>query len=279
MLIRCWGSRGSIAVSGKEYLKYGGDTTCIEITAKSGDKIIIDAGTGIRKLGHKLCAEGYGELNILFTHSHWDHISGFPFFKPVHLEKSKINIYGPHSANESIKTVLEKTLTAPFFPIELDDISSKLTFIDITKDNFTIGSITISTIALNHTNSGVGYKFTEDGKSFVFLTDNEIRHAHDGGPSKEEFIEFCKDADLFFHDSEFTEEDYVITKGWGHSVYSDSVEVAGKANVKTLGLFHHNQERTDDQVDEILKDSLKIIKDQGYNLECIAVSDKTEIEL
>lgn len=279
MEIRCWGSRGSIAVSGAEYLKYGGDTTCIEITALSGDKIIIDAGTGIRKLGHKLCKEGYGDLNILFTHSHWDHISGFPFFKPVHLQNSVIKVYGPSLANQSIRTVLSKTMTAPFFPIELDDISSKLSFVDIGPDDFSIGSITISTIALNHTNEGVGYKFTENGKSFVFLTDNEIRHHFDGGSTKQNFIEFCKDADLFFHDSEFTEEEYKITKGWGHSVYTDSIEIAGKARVKTLGLFHHNQERTDDQVDEILKHSLEIIKKDGYAMDCIAVSSETKIIL
>ena len=279
MLIRSWGSRGSISVSGKEYLKYGGETTCIEVRASSGDIIIIDAGSGIRKLGNILIKEKPKEINILFTHAHWDHLSGFPFFKPVHATDSQINVYGPATTQESVKNILSKTMTTPYFPVELEDINGDVNFIPIKNKTITIGSAIIETISLNHTNKGVGYKITDNGKSFVFLTDNELTHKHDGGASLEEYIEFCTDVDVLFHDAEYTPEDYKHAKGWGHSVYIDVVEMAMNSRVKTLGLFHHNQDRNDTEVDKILNHSKEIIKKKGSPVKCIAVATGTEIKL
>lgn len=279
MLIRCWGARGSISVSGKEYLKYGGETTCIEVQASSGELIIIDAGTGIRKLGNRLMVDKPKEINIFFTHAHWDHLSGFPFFKPVHATFSKINVYGPAKTHESVQHILSKTMTTPFFPVELEDINADINFTSLKGESTEIGSITIDTILMNHTNKGVGYKLTENGKSFVFLTDNELGHKHSGGATLEEYTEFCSGADLLFHDAEYTPEEYKHTKGWGHSVYLDVIDMAIKAKVGTLGLFHHNQDRIDSEVDKILEHSKEVIKEKGAPLNCIAVATGTEVEL
>ncbi len=279
MLIRCWGSRGSIAVSGREYVKYGGDTTCIELVSNHGDLIIIDAGTGIRKLGNRLIQEGRYRINLLLTHAHWDHLSGFPFFKPIYRKESRINVYGPQPTQDSVKRIISKTMSPPYFPIKLEDISADISFSAMGNDSFTIGSVSISTIPLSHPNQGVGYRFEEDGVAFVFLTDNELTHRHPTGLEYSDYTEFATGADLLFHDAEFTSEEYRHTKGWGHSVYTDTLNLALEAGVKRLGLFHHNQDRTDQEVDTIQEDCRRIISERGSRMECFAVSSDVEIEL
>lgn len=278
MLIKCYGARGSIAVSGKDFLKYGGDTTCIYIKTKSNDSIIIDAGTGIRNLGKDLLKRKVKDLNIFFTHPHWDHISGFPFFKPLYTDGTNINIWGPKNTQAPIKKIISHTMSAPYFPVDLKDLHAKITFKNV-NHKCKIGSVDVSTVPLNHTNAGYGYKFTEKGKTFVFITDNELMFHHKGGSSYEEFVDFCMEADLLVHDAEFNDRDYRVTKGWGHSRYKDALKLALDANVKTFGLFHHNQDRTDKQVDLFLKDCKAIAKKKKSKVKCIAISDTTEIKL
>ena len=279
MLIRSWGSRGSIAVSGFDYLKYGGDTTCIEIKSDSGDLIIIDAGTGIRNLGNNLSVKSCGKIHMLLTHAHWDHLSGFPFFKPIYNKKCVIEVWGPQTTQDSVRNIVGKTMEPPYFPIDLDYIHADIDFFDMKGDHLTIGSVQITAIPLNHTNQGAGYKFEEGGKSFVFLTDNELFHAHPGGSTRDEFVEFCRDVDILFHDAEYTPEDYKKTKGWGHSRYTDAIDLGLEAGVHTLGLFHHNQDRTDKEVDAIEKDCKRILKEKKATMRDFAVATGTEIVL
>ncbi len=279
MIIRCWGSRGSIAVSGKEFTKYGGDTTCLEVRSNSGDLIIIDAGTGIRGLGNKLIREKRRDINLLLTHAHWDHLAGFPFFKPIYRKDFEIKIYGPQSTQVSLKKIISKTMTAPYFPIELEDINAKINFLGMGLKNYSIGSVKIHTIPLSHPNQGVGYRLEEDGKSFVFLTDNELNYRHPYGLEYADYVKFAKGADALYHDAEYRREEYRETKGWGHSMYIDTVELALDAGVKTLGLFHQNQERTDAEVKKIERECLKIIKSRGSKMKCFAVGEGMEIKL
>ncbi len=278
MLIRCWGSRGSIPVSGKEYLKYGGDTTCMEIRTKNDDIIIIDAGSGIRRLGNSLVQQGRKDFNIIFTHAHWDHILGFPFFKPLYIKGTQINMLGSPVAQESIKQIISKTMQAPNFPVRFEDMKAEISYIGACPDWFKIKGLSIAAVHLSHPNQGLGYKFTEDNKSFVFITDNELTHTHPGGLKFEDYIEFAKGADLLIHDSEYLPEEYAkFTKTWGHSVYLDSLTLALEAGVKRFGLFHHNQERTDEQVDMMVLDCKRILKEKGSDMECFAVAKDMEI--
>lgn len=280
MLIRCWGSRGSIPVSGKEYLKYGGDTTCIELRTKDDSIVIIDAGSGIRRLGNSLVKEGKKEFNIIFTHAHWDHILGFPFFKPLYIKGTQINMLGSPLAQESIKQIISKTMQAPNFPVRFEDMKAEISYVGACPDWFKIKGLSITPVHLSHPNQGLGYKFTEDNKSFVFITDNELTYMHPGGLKFEDYVEFVKGADLLMHDSEYLPEEYAnFTKTWGHSVYLDSLTLALKAGVKRFGLFHHNQDRTDEQIDRMVLDCKKIIKEKGSNMECFAVAKDMEITL
>ena len=279
MIVRCWGSRGSIPVSGPDCVKYGGDTTCMEIRTKQDDIIIIDAGSGIRRLGNQLVTEGRYEYSIIFTHAHWDHLLGFPFFKPIYLAQTRIHLFGCPFAQESVKEMIKPTMAPPYFPVNLEDIQADLSYRGVCHTSFTIGSMEVTPILLSHPNQGIGYKFVEDGESFVFLTDNELTFKHPGGPDHDDYVEFSAGADLLIHDAEFTREEYERTKTWGHSVYTDALRLAMDAGVKQFGIFHLNQDRTDGAVDAMVEDCRLIAEREGAILDCFAAGTGTEIEI
>jgi phosphoribosyl 1,2-cyclic phosphodiesterase len=271
MLIKCWGSRGSIPVSGNEYLKYGGDTTCIEIRTKSDDIIIIDAGTGIRRLGNQLINEGRYEYHFIFTHAHWDHLMGFPFFKPIFYSRSKFLMHRCPFQSNFVETVLAKLMSPPYFPVRYDELLADISYQEACPSPFEIGSVSIEPIPLSHPNRGSGYKFIEDDKSFVFLTDNELGFIHSGGVAYEDYVKFSMKADLLIHDAEYTPEEYEQTKKWGHSMYTEVLDLAFEAEVKHLGLFHLNQDRTDKDMDEIIEICKQRIIVKGQTTDCFAV--------
>ncbi|OGS46135.1 MAG: metal-dependent hydrolase [Elusimicrobia bacterium RIFOXYD2_FULL_34_15] len=279
MNIKFWGARGSIPVSGKEYLKYGGATTCVEIETKDKETIIIDAGSGIRKLGNKLVKENKRKINIIFTHSHWDHVLGFPFFKPLYVNGTNIQMYGCPFTQESIKRIVSETMNPPYFPVNFNNIKTKISYNNYCEKEFMIGTVKVMQISLSHPNQGMGYKFSEDGKNFVFLTDNELTYKHNGGCEFNDYKKFCENTDLLVHDAEYTEEEYKFTKTWGHSVYTDALKLAMEANVKKFVLWHHNQERTDEQLDNIVSNCQNIIKKEKLNIDCFAATEEMEIEL
>lgn len=274
MIIKFWGTRGSIPVSGREYMKYGGDTTCVEIRTKHDEIIIIDAGTGVRKLGKQLLHEQRFSFHMIFTHSHWDHLIGFPFFKPIYRRGTHIKIHGCPFAQRSIKDMISRAMSVPYFPVNYEDIEAEITYQGACSCSFQIDSVNISPISLSHPNLGNGYKFTEGEKSFVFLTDNELSFQHKGGLDFAEYVKFSEGVDLLVHDAEFTPEEYESTRTWGHSVYKDALNLALQANVKTLGLFHHNQDRRDEDVDAIVNTCKQIVRDHESGMDCFAVYDE-----
>ncbi|MEO5358011.1 MAG: MBL fold metallo-hydrolase [Nitrospirae bacterium YQR-1] len=279
MLIKCWGSRGSIPVSGREYLKYGGDTTCIEIVTDSGERLIIDTGSGIRELGKKMLDESQTRMHIFFTHFHWDHIMGFPFFRPIYKQGTQIDFYGCVFSKGTIAEMISKTMVSPNFPVNFNEVKAEFKYNDLCKGNFKINSMTITPIYLSHPNGGLGYKFQENGKTFVFITDNELTYKHPGGLDYKDYMEFAKGADLLYHDSEYIEEEYSDKITWGHSIYLDSLRLAMEADVKSFGLFHHNQNRTDDEIDAMVENCRAIIKQNGNSQTCFAVEKGNEIVL
>lgn len=281
MYIKCWGSRGSVPVSGKEYLKYGGDTTCLEIRTADGHIVIVDAGTGIRRLGRQLINEELKRksCSILFTHWHWDHLIGFPFFLPIYRKDWNITIHDCPGEGGPAEKILSSLMCAPNFPVDFSELTSDLIFRKGCPEQFDIGAMKVTSIPLSHPNGGRGYRFEEGGKSFVFLTDNELDHDHEGRRTFENYRDFSMGADLLIHDAEYTPEEYDDYRGWGHSSYGDTVELALSAGVKKLGLFHTNADRTDARMDEIVKDCEAIIRRRGSVLSCIGVGCDTVFNL
>jgi len=277
MLIRCWGARGSIPVSGQDYLHYGGDTPCIEVRTGDDDIVIVDAGSGIRRLGNRLIAEDRHAYTMIFTHAHWDHIMGFPFFKPVYSPETRIALFGCPFAQESMKAIISRIMTPPNFPVDFSEITADLRYQDACLDTFSIGGMRIIPIPISHPNQGMGYRFEEDGKSFVFLTDNELTYRHPGGLAYEEYRAFAQGADLLIHDAEYLPEEYRLTRSWGHSVYTDALRLALEAGVARLGLFHHNQDRTDREIDAMADECRRVAA--GRPLSCFAMRQDMEIAL
>lgn len=277
MLIRFWGARGSIPVSGQDYLHYGGDTPCVEIRTRNDDIIVIDAGSGIRRLGNRILAEERRDCTIIFTHAHWDHIMGFPFFKPIYLPEARIGLLGCPFAQASVRAMIARIMAPPNFPVRFEDVTAEIGYQETCQEAFTLGSLRITPIPISHPNQGMGYRFEEEGKSFVFLTDNELTYRHPGGLAYEDYCSFARGADLLIHDAEYLPEEYRLTKTWGHSVYTDALRLALDAGVAGLGLFHHNQERTDRAVEKMVEECRRIAT--GRPLHCFAVHQDMEIAL
>lgn len=287
MKIKVWGCRGSIPSPGRETLIYGGESTCIQIISDAGESIIIDAGSGIRKLGNSLLKEkDYHSTVILFTHAHWDHLSGFPFFKPAYSPEHSVSLCGGPVPHDSIMKYVAHQMEPPYFPVDMTEMKAKFLtgcqcdnkFCDH-RPGGCIESIKCHSLPINHPNGGYGYKFISNGKTVCFFPDNEIRFRHEGGLSAEEYAAFCKSADLLIHDSQFTEEEYKKTRGWGHSTFRDAVDLAMKAEVKQLALFHHDPDRTDDDLEAQLDICRKYITESGSRLECFACADGMVINL
>jgi len=276
LVITCWGSRGSIPVSGKSYLKYGGDTTCLELRTQADDIIIVDAGTGIRRLGNRLTAEKRHHFHFLFTHAHWDHVMGLPFFKPLYSRHARLTMHRCPFHSRFVETILSKVMAPPNFPVRYSDLKATITYEDACPEEFEIGPVRVVPIPISHPNGGSGYKFIEGGKAFVFLTDNELGFQHPGGLLPDAYRQFAAGADLLFHDAEYTPEEYRRFAEWGHSVYTEVLALAYAAGVNRLGLFHLNQERTDLEMDRMVADCRRMIAENGRPMECVAVgSDMT----
>lgn len=204
---------------------------------------------------------------------------GFPFFKPLFLEHPEIHMHRGPFHKRFMESMFSKVMAPPNFPVRYSDLKAKIIYESDHPEKFEIGSVTVVPIQISHPNTGKGYKFIEDGKSFVFLTDNELGFVHPGGLARNSYEAFCSGADLLMHDAEYTPQEYKLLIEWGHSSYLDVLDLAYAAGVRKLGLFHLNQERTDSEVDEMVEDCRKIIAQRNHNLSCFAVGADMTFEL
>jgi len=287
MKIKIWGCRGSIATPGAHVIRYGGNTTCLEVRTAANQVFLIDAGSGARKLGQALAAEaGLNQLTWLFTHAHWDHLSGFPFFIPAYLSRFRIALCGGPDAQYSIRRYLAQQMEAPFFPVEFGHLKAHFDFHCqcgecVCPENLACSddALHCASIALNHPNGGVGFRLTQDGRSFVFLPDNELGYLHPGAPSRAQQMQFCAGADLLIHDAQYTDAEYERTRGWGHSTFADAVDFALAAGVKRLGLFHHDPDRSDDDLDQQVQACRQRITRAGSSMQCFACAEEIELDV
>ena len=250
MKIKFWGTRGSIPVPGKDTITYGGNTTCLEITLESGRVIIIDSGTGIRRLGEQLIADGGKvDIHLLITHIHWDHVWGFPFFDPIYDPKTQIAIDGYTTCMKGLRATFDNRMGDGFFPIKFDDLKAEIRYLDtLSRGSLKIDSVVIDSIPLQHPQGGFGFRFREGKKTLVFITDNELTEDAWAGRHPKDYIDFCRDADVLIHDAQYTPIERKQRKGWGHSDYVATFQLASQSHVKQLILFHHDPSRKDPEV-------------------------------
>jgi phosphoribosyl 1,2-cyclic phosphodiesterase len=279
MKIKLWGTRGSLPVSGPAFMKYGGNTPCVEVKLNDGSMVIIDAGTGIRELGESMTDEDLRkELFMIVTHSHWDHIQGFPFFKPLYRKGTKIRIGGCSRVDIKLHQIFEHQMEKQFFPVAMDSFKADVVFLDECIKNSKIGEAYIQAIEVNHPILCHSVKIIEDNKSFVFMTDNEINQKN-AELDYTDMAEFVRDADCLIIDSMYLDEEIEQKRGWGHSSVSEVAKLAIDAQVKSLGLYHHDPVCDDTMIDTMEAQCKKILKRNGLNIPCFATYDRQEISL
>ena len=255
MRARVWGCRGSVAAPGPDTVKYGGNTSCVEVRLEDDVVIVLDAGTGMRPLGVSLQKQPARELHIMLTHLHLDHLQGLGFFRPLFSPDSDIHIWGPKSAVQHLDERIAMYLSPPLFPVRLEDVAARLTFHDAPEESVPIGSALVRASNVTHQGPTVGYRIEEDGRSLVYVPDHEPSLGADLATLPGEWMsghDIARDADVLLHDGQYRDHEYAAHVGWGHSCVSDVLAFANKASVEHLVLFHHDPYHSDDELDALL---------------------------
>lgn len=278
---RFWGTRGSIPVPGKDTTHFGGNTTCLEITLDSGAKIVVDAGTGIRTLGEKLCKQKETSLiYLLITHIHWDHIMGFPFFAPAFDSGCRILIDGFPTCMQGLRVPFDNKMGDGFFPVKFGDLKADIIYLDkLNRAPLAIDDWLIDTIPLQHPQGGFGFRFQCGDKKLVFITDNELTEKAWAGRKLGDYVEFCAEADTLIHDAQYTPDERAGRRGWGHSDYAAAVQLAAECAAGKLVLFHHDPSRTDSEVSALKEKSEKLAKEKKLDLLIDAATEGSELTL
>ena len=295
--LKFWGTRGSIPVPSPETLRYGGNTTCVELRA-DGEIIVLDAGSGIRPLGIELDREFQArpiKLSLLITHAHWDHIQGFPFFKSAYDSKNEIRIFGFDGAGATFREIMAEPMKVPFFPITMRELSAQMDINKLNEMKFSLGKLDIHAAFVNHPGVCVGYRIFTSAGSVAFLPDHEpyefFLHEARGKQLRAEqakeiatekhaaLVQFLRGSDILILDSQYTDQEYTTHIGWGHGSISSAVSLALEAEVQTLFLFHHDPSHDDKMVDKMVESARELVTNSGSHLEVAGARQGTEILL
>ena len=303
MEIHFWGNRGSIPSPGPETVRYGGNTTCVEIR-NGDDYILIDAGTGIRKAGEFITRErgGNQDIPLLVTHTHWDHIQGLPFFIPAFIPGNRLRIFGPHNHQTPFDRVIADQMQFSYFPVNFAQLRADISPRTLREgESFQIGSIKVIPKYVNHPVPTLGYRFEAEGKSIVFLTDIEpYRDVLYEGicPSEDEreefeevqktviqqnqkIVDFCDQSDILVIDAQYTHEEYERSYiGWGHTSMRDALQIGKTSGSKTVVFTHHDPNRSDDELDRILGEhSEQLSKESGHSVtKLLGATERTTLK-
>ncbi|MBI4575255.1 MAG: MBL fold metallo-hydrolase [Planctomycetes bacterium] len=295
MRVRFWGTRGSIATPGEGTNKYGGNTSCVEVRCEQ-DLIVLDAGTGIRPLGQHLMKEASGRpitAHIFIGHTHWDHIQGFPFFIPAYLKGNRFALYGSSGVDTDFYQLIQGQMKQDYFPVNLGDMASELSFVEMSGQTVSIGNSRVDTIYLNHPGLALGFRVRHGGRTLVYCSDHEpfhktIRSIKGEIPDDQRsyvqgldraLVEFARGADLFVCDSQYTEEEYRTHVHWGHSSIDDTLAAAHAAAVVRYAVYHHDPYHDDAFVDGMVSYAQNRLRELGSRVECFGAREGSSLDL
>lgn len=282
-----WGARGSIPSPGPDTIRYGGNTSCILLEREdvSDRLVILDAGSGLRPLGNEIGRRGGRmEVDLLLSHTHWDHIQGLPFFAPMFRSDSAVRIWGGRQDDVDLEVILRQQMHPVVFPVPLDDTGADLTVTHVGPGHFEIAGFAVDAFRLRHPGNTLGYRLTpvDGGRRMAYITDNELGPGGEYAVANDwrrELVEFVAGVDLLVHDAMYTEHDIGRHLGWGHSSWEEAVDLAVEARVTRLMLFHHRPERTDDEMDAVVREAQARANRAGHAVEILAASEGLQVSL
>lgn len=280
VVVRCWGTRGSIPTPGPHTVRHGGNTTCFEVQHE-GTRLIFDAGSGIRPLGRHIVEKGPNTIHIFLTHFHWDHIQGFPFFAPLYDAEDSIKVVGPRQKDIDVQNLFAGQMGPIYFPVPYSVVAATMSFEHLNDGAYEVEGFHLEVMRVKHPSFVIGYRITVGGRVICFIPDNELAApAHEVGPDFDERLKtFVSEADLLIHDSMYTEEEYPNRIGWGHSTFTQSLRLAEDGGAKRLLFFHHDPMRGDDDLDEIVGRMRDDAGARGSSVEMEAATEGMEYTL
>lgn len=282
MVIQFWGVRGTLPVPGRKTVRYGGNTNCVTLNFAKKHFFIFDAGSGIKELSNHLIKENKFPLSakIFISHPHYDHINGIPFFVPLYMQGNEFEILGTHHGDLSIEKLISDQMDSIYFPITMKEFSAKFTFKNLSEESFYIDALHIQTILLNHPGQCLGYRIQHKNKSFCYITDNELfleDSPHYNQFEVDRLIHFIHETDVLVIDTTYSDAEYSKKIGWGHSCVSRVVDIADKAKVKLLCMYHHDPDEFDKDIDLKLKHARALLKERRSKTRCIAPREGDKI--
>lgn len=281
-----WGTRGSIPTPGPNTARYGGNTACISIAGSDGRLVILDAGSGLRPLGHELMKQRNGNLatDILLSHTHWDHIQGLPFFKPMSSRETSVCIYGAAQEGVPLKEILGRQMDPMVFPVPMNALAASLMVVEIEEGEFEIEGFKICAFRLRHPGTTLGYRLVPEsgGKEVAYVTDNELGPGgtYDVSPDwRGQLVEFIQHADTLIHDAMYLDQIIQARAGWGHSTPRQAVDLAREGRCRRLILFHHEPEHDDSALDRLVRDAKQYAAQVAPGLEVEAAVEGMRFSL
>ena len=285
VVVEYWGVHGTLPTPGPAFVRYGGNTPCVSVEVGDEPLTIFDCGSGIKRLSDRLVAPGGAKrvsARIFVSHTHWDHINPIPFFAPLYGRGNQIEIYGPHQGDLPIDRAISAQMESVYFPVTVREFGARVVYRDLREETLEFGPVKVETMLLSHPGYCLGYRLTARGRSVCYITDNELYppgHARHNTRFVEHLASFVHGADVLITDSTYRDAEYPSKVDWGHSAVGQVAELAARAQVKRLHLFHHDPDQTDDDIDQKLAEARAHLERLGAHIDCDAPAEGSALSL